>query len=90
MSEKDEGVQQHFTNSGATNSTYFHCFAHRLNLVLEKSVATISTVNDFFDIIGSVYCFMEGSPKRHPVCERKLAEFGIAKGKTALHSFSDN
>ena len=38
MSGKDEGVQQHLTAAGAYKSLYFHCFAHRLNLVLEKSV----------------------------------------------------
>ena len=39
MSGKDEGVQQHLTAAGADKSVYFHCFAHRLNLVLEKSVS---------------------------------------------------
>ena len=38
MSGKDEGLQQHLTAAGAYKSLYFHCFAHRLNLVLEKSV----------------------------------------------------
>ena len=39
MSGKDEGVQQHLTAAGADKSVYFHCFAHRLNLVLEKSIS---------------------------------------------------
>ena len=89
MSGKDEGVQQHLTTAGATKSTYFHCFPHRLNLVLEKSVDTVPAVNDVFDIIGSIYRYLEGSPKRHALYERKLREKGIMKGKITLHSLSD-
>ena len=44
MSGKDEGVQQHLFDAGAELSVYFHCFAHRLNLVLEHSVENVSTV----------------------------------------------
>ena len=89
MSGKDEGVQNHLTMAGADKSIYFHCFAHRLNLVLEKSVDKVIPVRDILDIIGSIYKYMEGSPKRHAVYERKLQLKGIAKGKVALHSFSD-
>jgi hypothetical protein len=60
MSGKDEGVQQHLTAAGADKSIYFHCFAHKLNLVLEKSVNNVPSVNDVFDIIGSVYHYLEG------------------------------
>ena len=38
MSVKDEGVQQHLTTAGADKSTYFHCFAHKLNLVLDRAL----------------------------------------------------
>ena len=50
MSGEDEGVQQHFTAAGADKSTYFHCSPHKLNLVLEKSVNNVPTVNNVFDI----------------------------------------
>ena len=63
MSGKDEGVQQHLTAAGADKSTYFHCFAHKLNLVLEKSVNNVPSVNHVFDIIGCIYRYLEGSPK---------------------------
>eukprot|EP00794_Sanderia_malayensis_P009282 gene9282-10262_t len=89
MSGKDEGVQQHLTAAGATKSIYFHCFAHRLNLILEKGVSTVPAVQDVFDTIGSIYRYLEGSPKRHALYERKLREKGITKGKIALHSLSD-
>lgn len=89
MSGKDEGVQRHLTNAGADKSFYFHCFAHRLNLVLEKSINEIAPVKDLFDTIGCIYRFMEGSPKRHAAYEKMLQAKSITKGKTALHSFSD-
>ena len=89
MLGKDEGVQQHLTAAGADKSVYFHCFAHRLNLVLEKSVNNVSSVNDIFDVIGSIYRYLEGSPQRHALYEEKLQVHGISKGKQALHSLSD-
>ena len=85
MSGKDEGVQRHLTNAGADKSVYFHFFAHRLNLVLEKSINEIAPVKDLFDTIGCIYRFMEGSPKRHAAYEKMLQAKGITKGKTALH-----
>lgn len=89
MSGKDEGVQQHLTEAGAEFSIYFHCFAHRLNLVLEHSVETVPSVKAIFETIGDIYRYMEGSPKRHKVYEDHLKANGITSGKTALHSFSD-
>ena len=46
-------------------------------------------MNDVFDIIGSVYHYLEGSPKRHALYEEKLQVHGISKGKIALHTLSD-
>lgn len=89
MSGKDEGVQQHLTAAGADKSVYFHCFAHRLNLVLEKSVNNVPSVSDIFDTIGSIYHYLEGSPKRHAVYEEQLRIHGISTGKRALHTLSD-
>ena len=89
MSGKDEGVQNHLKQAGAVFATYFHCFAHRLNLVLEHSVENISTVNDIFVTIGDIYRYMEGSPERHAVFESHLAAKGITNGKTVLHAYSD-
>ena len=44
ISGKDNGVQQHLSESGATLSLYFHCFAHCLNLVLGKTAETLPLV----------------------------------------------
>ena len=88
MSGKDEGVQRHLTE-GAEFSIYFHCFAHKLNLVLEQSVETVPSVKEIFETIGDIYRYMEGSPKRHKVYENHLKASAITSGKTALHSFSD-
>ena len=89
MSGKDKGVQRHLTEAGAEFSIYFHCFAHKLNLVLEQSVETVPSVKEIFETIGDIYRYMEGSPKRHKVYENHLKANAITSGKTALHSFSD-
>ena len=89
MSGCDEGVQAHLRRAGANLAQYFHCFAHRLNLVLEQSVKSVLPVDEVFSIIGELYKFMEGSPKRHSIYERHLIEQGITKGKTALFGYSD-
>ena len=89
MSGKDEGVQRHLTEAGAEFSIYFHCFADKLNLVLEQSVETVPSVKEIFETIGDIYRYMEGSPKRHKVYENHLKANAITSGKTALHSFFD-
>lgn len=89
MSGKNEGVEQHLISGGADKSIYFHCFAHKLNLFLEKNVSNVPSVNDVFDIIGSVYHYLEGSPKRHALYDEKLLVHGVLKGKIALHTLSD-
>ena len=68
---------------------YFHCFAHCLNLVLEKCAETFPVVHDVFSTIGSIYKVMEGSSKRHAVYEVNLKRFSIKDGSTALRGFSD-
>ena len=89
ISGKGNGVQQHLSESGATLSLYFHCFAHCLNLVLGKTAETLPLVKDVFDTIGSIYSVMEGSPQRTAVFEKWLKEFSINEGRRALRSVSD-
>ena len=89
MSGKGEGVQQHLTEAGAYKSLYFYCFAHWINLVLEKSAENVAPVNDVFDIIGAICRYLEGSPQRHTLFKEKMKMYNIVKGKTALHSLSD-
>jgi hypothetical protein len=48
MSGNDKGMQQQLTDAGATLSLYFHCFAHCLNLVLQKCAETLPAVKDVF------------------------------------------
>ena len=84
MSGKDEGVQQHLFGAGAELSVYFHCFAHRLNLVLEHSVENVSTVKTVFETVGDIYRFMDGSPKRHALYNEHVKQQLITSGKTAL------
>ena len=89
MSGKDEGVQQHLFDAGAELSVYFHCFAHRLNLVLEHSVENVSTVKTVFETIGDIYRNMDGSPKRHALYNEHVKQQQITSGKITLHALSD-
>ena len=75
-------------DAGAELSVYFHCFAHRLNLVLEHSVEYVSTVKAVFETTGDIYRFMDGSPKRHALYNEYVKQ-QITSGKTALHALSD-
>ncbi len=95
MSGNVEGsVQENLImQAGATKSVHFHCFAHRLNLVLEKSVNNLhylTAVNDIFDNIGSINRYLKGSPKSHALLKEKVFLHGSSStGKTALHPLSD-
>ena len=89
MSGNDKDMQQQLVDAGATLSLYFHCFAHCLNLVLEKCAETLPVVHDVFSTIGSMYKVMEGSPKRHAVYEANLKRFSIKDGSAALRGFSN-
>ena len=74
MSGKDEGVQQHLTVAGADKSTYFHCFAHKLNLVLEKSVKNVPYVNDVFDTLAASVVISKGL-RRGTHCMKRNYKF---------------
>ena len=89
MSGKDEGAQQHLFEAGAQSSVHFHCFAHRLNLVLERSVENVTKVKTVFDAIGDIYRFMDGFPKRHALYKEHVKKQEITSGKTELHLLSD-
>ncbi|CAM1298254.1 Uncharacterised protein r2_g787 [Pycnogonum litorale] len=89
MAGKDNGMQQNLTEAGATLSLYFHCFAHKLNLVLSKASETIQPVKDVFETIGGIYKELEGSPKREGVYRSFLERFEISEGRMVLRSVSD-
>ncbi len=64
MSGDHGGVQALMKNNGYTRAQYFHCASHRLNLVLSSVATTDSAVQNFFDVLDSVYSFFTGI-KRH-------------------------
>ena len=49
MAAKDGGVKALFKKSGYEYTNYFHCAAHRLNLVLETAAKVDQNVKEFFD-----------------------------------------
>ena len=64
MAGKDGGVQALLKKSGYTFANYFHCAAHRLNLVLAKAAKVDQNVKQFFDHLDLTYSFFSGT-KRH-------------------------
>ena len=54
MFGKDNSVQQHLTAAGGNKSLHSHGFAHRLNLVLEKSVNTPPAEKVIFGNLGQI------------------------------------
>ena len=63
MSGKENGVQ-HQVQSMFPKAQFVHCHAHRLNLVLQKSVASIPTTKIFFTTLRGLHAFFSRSPKR--------------------------
>ena len=58
MAGKDGGVQALLKKSGYTFANYFHCAAHRLNLVLAKAAKVDQNVKQFFDHLDLTYSFL--------------------------------
>lgn len=50
---------------------YFHCASHCLNLAVVKSLQ-VTNVRNMMGIIGKVYYFFEGHPKRQTAFERAI------------------
>lgn len=63
MSGKTSGVQAIVKNS-FPDAIYIHCFAHRLSLVMQKSVQSIKQCAVFFKTLSGLSAFFTKSPKR--------------------------
>ena len=50
---------------------YFHCFAHRLNHVLEHRAENIPTEKPIFETVGDIFRFMEGSTRQNILREHE-------------------
>ena len=46
---------------------YVHCYAHRLNLALQDTMASIEPIRNALGTIQSLYNLIEASPKRHSI-----------------------
>lgn len=63
MSGAYTGVQTRI-KSKSPNAEYVHCASHNLNLVLNDSVKSFREIEDFYDVINSVYVFFGQSLPR--------------------------
>ncbi|KAM4678573.1 zinc finger MYM-type protein 1-like isoform 1-T2 [Discoglossus pictus] len=65
----DEGGVQRKIKDVYPNAHYVHCYAHQLNLIMEKAVSRIGRVRVFFSNIGGIPSFFSRSPKRTGVLD---------------------
>ena len=61
MSGRFNGFQQLMRQGPCPRAIYIHCWAHRLNLVVLSCVQVVRKAIEFFDIMGDVYHFFNGS-----------------------------
>ena len=61
MSGRFKGVQQLMRQGPCPSAIYMHCWAHRLNLVVLSCVQVVRKAIEFFDILGDIYNFFNGS-----------------------------
>lgn len=68
MSGKDNGVQAKI-KSIYSNAHYIHCYAHQLNLIIERSANQNKQIRVFFCNIEGFSTFFSRSPKRTTVLD---------------------
>lgn len=76
MSGWASGVQARVKDQ-APHATYFHCHAHRFNLVLVHSLGVVEEAKDFFSTLQTIYCFISNSSPQHELfleAQRKLKQ----------------
>ncbi|XP_057209014.1 zinc finger MYM-type protein 1-like [Triplophysa rosa] len=55
------------------NAHYIHCYAHQLNLIMQKATSHIPKVRIFFSNLGGFASFFSRSPKRTDVLDKVVA-----------------
>ncbi|XP_074476999.1 zinc finger MYM-type protein 1-like [Sebastes fasciatus] len=55
------------------NAHYVHCYAHQLNLIMQKATARIPRIHTFFSELGGFSAFFSKSPKRTTVLDQVVA-----------------
>lgn len=61
MSGNDRGVQRILQNKLGRTVPYVHCFNHRLHLTIIAVLESIGLVNEFFEILRTIYKFFHRS-----------------------------
>ncbi len=63
LSGKEKGVQTRIKEV-YKNAHYVHCYAHRLNLIIEKATSKMSKARIFFKSFSGIPAFFSKSPQR--------------------------
>ena len=76
MSGQFTGVQARIKEI-APHVTYIHCHAHRLNLVLVRTIKNIPEIAEFFEKVQCLYVFLTVSTPRHELFLQAQKEYGL-------------
>ena len=72
----------------APNAMYVHCNAHKLNLCLVDSCKIVPEAEDFFSLMGRLYCFLSSSAV-HPIWLELQKECYPGEAPRELQKLSD-
>ena len=75
MSGWANGVQAKIREH-APHAIYIHCHAHRLNLVLVKTISDMNELSEFFSTVQGLYNFIANSNTRHELFLKAQRDFG--------------
>lgn len=70
------GGLQALISTQAKYAKFIHCAAHRLNLVMNDAVKSLTQVSEFFDTVQHLYTFFHTSCKRWESLEEGQVSFG--------------
>jgi len=86
MAGQYTGVQARLKGQCAREPIFIHCWAHKLNLVLQDVVKGVPECSRIFDLLQKLYVVIEGSPKRHGEYLSCVSDLGLADGAQILQS----
>jgi hypothetical protein len=86
MSSQEVGVAARMREKSPL-ALYVHCFAHRLNLALQKGLKNVPKLRDALGTMNTMYSYIERSPKRHGELQDAQKEDNVEP--TTLKRMSD-
>ncbi|RNA30555.1 zinc finger MYM-type 1-like [Brachionus plicatilis] len=93
MSGRYKGVASRL-KADNKKAIYVHCYAHKLNLAIQKTCSTITEICNCIGSVNTICNLIEASPKRHEIFKNIQQEYmqktRWASRNKALKSIKDN